>query len=140
MAAAGGRHAPAASHRRLPRWVGPAAWLHPCLHTHIAGLSAAVRQPCKSLVLGRRACLPACLPAEGIALLDLSSAGWRMLHCNDALRAAAGMPQLLAGATTRGSGGADEEGASAADFWSVFGHVSDGANGSHKVSQPTLAS
>jgi hypothetical protein len=59
--------------------------------------------------------------AEGIALLDLSTPGWRLLAANSAFRDAACLGQWPSGAE-------DTD----ADFWSVFGHVTDGKD-SHKV-------
>lgn len=69
-----------------------------------------------------------CPAAEGIALLDLSTPGWRLLAANDAFRAAACLGQVTAGA---------EDGS--ADFWSVFEHVTDG-NDSHKVGRVLASS
>jgi hypothetical protein len=69
--------------------------------------------------------------ADGLALVDASTASWRMLHANDAFRSATHMPNLLAGGGDAVKAGPPTP----VDFWAVFGHVTDSTRDFWKVSR-----
>jgi hypothetical protein len=81
-----------------------------------------------------------------MALLDISTGGWRILHANDAFRAAGGLhlpPEQLSGFSGSGlspfGGQAEGNGSTASlsglpDFWSAFGHVTETARSLQRVS------
>ncbi len=69
--------------------------------------------------------------ADGLALVDASTASWRMLHANDAFRSATHMPNLLTGGSDAVKAGPPTP----VDFWAVFGHVTDSTRDSWKVSR-----
>lgn len=59
--------------------------------------------------------------SEGLVLLDLSTAGWDVLFCNDQFRDAAAMPALLLGGGSEGGAGGGEP--RHVDFWRHFSVV-----------------
>ncbi|KAI3438918.1 hypothetical protein D9Q98_001332 [Chlorella vulgaris] len=87
------------------------------------------RQTAKKLLSSAMECT-----RDGLALVDASTASWRMLHANDAFRSATHMPNLLAGGGDAVKAGPPTP----VDFWAVFGHVTDSTRDSWKAALAAL--